>query len=506
MSGLKEYDRYDGLGLAELIRNREVSAKEVCEEAISRIEDLNPRINAVIAKMYPMASRTLEYPLPEGPFQGVPFLVKDLVSACEGVPMTMGSKAYREYIPDHDSELMKRFRESGVVILGKTNTPEFGLMGITEPELHGPTRNPWNTDHTPGGSSGGSAAAVASGMVPMASGGDGGGSIRIPAACCGLFGLKPSRGRTPAGPDYGMIWQGAAVEHVITRSVRDSAAMLDATAGPDIGAPCIIKGPERPYLEEVDRDPGRLRIAFTRRSPIGTYVHAECRKALDQAADLLKSLGHELEEAEPEIDGKALARSFFMMYFGEIASDIKALQTMLGRKARPSDVEGPTWALNLLGQAYSAGDFVTAMRQWNIAARQMGIFHQKYDLYMTPTLASPPIKVGEPQMSSVEKMLMQITNAFRAGRLVRLSGIADRLAIQNLAKTPFTILANLTGQPAMSLPLHWTSAGLPCGIQFIAPTGDEALLLRLAGQLEKTRPWFDKRPHIPARRKNTPGQ
>ncbi|MBN2298617.1 MAG: amidase, partial [Deltaproteobacteria bacterium] len=229
----KEYDRYDGLGLAELIRKKEISTREVCEEAISRIENINPRINAVITKMYDMASKTLEHPLPDGPFQGVPFLIKDLVSACEGAPMTMGSKAYQDYVPMHDSELMKRFRKSGVVILGKTNTPEFGLMGVTEPELHGPTRNPWNIDHTPGGSSGGSAAAVASGMVPMASGGDGGGSIRIPASCCALFGLKPSRGRTPTGPDYGMIWQGAAVEHVITRTVRDSAAMLDAVNGPD---------------------------------------------------------------------------------------------------------------------------------------------------------------------------------------------------------------------------------------------------------------------------------
>jgi len=410
--------------------------------------------------------------------------------------MTMGSKAYQDYIPTHDSELMKRYKKSGVLILGKTNTPEFGLMGITEPELHGPTRNPWNTDHTPGGSSGGSAAAVAAGMVPMASGGDGGGSIRIPASCCSLFGLKPSRGRTPTGPDYGMIWQGAAVEHVLSRTVRDSAAMLDATNGSDIGAPYTIADPQRPYLEEVEREPGKLRIAFCKRSPLGTYVHAECRKAVDHTVDLLKSLGHELEEAEPEIDGQAMARSFFMMYFGEMAADIKSLQEVLGRKARPSDVEGPTWALSLLGGAYSAGEFVTAMRQWNIAARQMGIFHQKYDLYLTPTLAFSPVKIGELQPSTLEKVLMRITNTLRAGRIMRLSGIADKLAVESLNKTPFTQLANFTGQPAMSVPLHWTSAGLPCGVHFTAPFGDEATLLRIAGQLEKAQPWFDKRPPI----------
>ncbi|HHO75823.1 MAG TPA: amidase [Deltaproteobacteria bacterium] len=494
MGKIKEYDQYDGLGLAGLIEKKEISAREVFEEAMSRIEELNPRLNAVITKMYDIAARTLEKPLPNGPFKGVPFLVKDLVSACEGVPMTMGSKACKDYVPTYDSELMKRFRKSGVLILGKTNTPEFGLMAITEPELHGPTRNPWNTDHTPGGSSGGSAAAVASGMVPLASGGDGGGSIRIPSSCCALFGLKPSRGRTPTGPDYGMIWQGAAVEHVLTRSVRDSAAMLDVVSGPESGAPFIIPGPQRPFIEEVDQDPGTLRIALCKRSPLGTYVHAECRKAVDQAAEVLKSLGHQLEEAEPDIDGHALARSFFMLYFGEIASDIKSLQKILGRKARPSDVEGPTWALNLLGQAYSAGEFVSAMRQWNIAARQMGLFHQKYDIYLTPTLAFSPVRIGEMQPSTVEKVIMKITNTLRLGSFVKCSGIADKFAIESLTKTPFTQLANLTGQPAMSVPLHWTSAGLPCGVHFTARFGDEATLLRLAGQLEEAQPWFDKRP------------
>jgi len=496
MAGVKEYDCYDALGLAELVRKNEVSPQELCEEAISRIDRINPKVNAVIYRMYDIAHKSLKGQLPQGPFSGVPFLLKDLLTSYAGVPLSMGCKAYRNYIPSRDSELMKRYKATGVTILGKTNTPEFGLMAVTEPELHGPTRNPWNLDHTPGGSSGGSAAAVASGMVPFASGGDGGGSLRIPASCCALFGLKPSRGRNPTGPEYGEIWQGASVEHVITRTVRDSAAMLDAVRGADPGAPYIIPDPERPYLEEVGREPGILRIAFTRRSPLGTEVHPECRKAVEDAANLLTSLGHRVEEAEPDIDGITLAKSYFMMYYGEIAADVDEMKKVLGRKAKYTDVEETTWLLNLLGNLYSAGDFVLAMRQWNTFARQMGVFHEKFDLYLTPTLASPPVKIGELKPKPVEERALKVVNALNLGRLVKVSGMAEKIALESLSKTPFTQLANLTGQPAMSVPLHWTADGLPCGAQFIARFGDEATLFRLAAQLEKARPWFDRRPAI----------
>lgn len=494
MTGFKEYDLYDAIGVAGLIRNKEVTPQEVCEEAISRIDRFNPRLNAVVRRMYDMARKTLKGRLPEGPFTGVPFLLKDLLTSYAGVPLTMGSRAYRHYIPSHDSELMKRYRASGIVVLGKTNTPEFGLVAYTEPELHGPTRNPWNLEHTPGGSSGGSGAAVASGMVPMASGGDGGGSIRIPASCCALFGLKPTRGRVPTGPEYGEIWQGAAVEHVITRSVRDSAAMLDAICGADPGSPYVIAGPERPYTEEVDHEPEPLKIAFTTRSPLGTEVHRECRTAVEEAARLLEALGHKVEEAEPDIDGIALAKSYLIMYFGEISADIMAMEKVLGRKPRHTDVEGPTWILNMLGKAFNAGEFVLAMRDWNTFARRMGAFHLKYDVYLTPTLASPPVRIGELKPGPAERILMKIVNPLNLGKLIRLSGIVDRLAIENLAKTPFTQLANLTGQPAVSVPLHWTHEGLPCGVQLMASFGGEATLFRLSGQLEKAKPWFDKRP------------
>lgn len=496
MAGFKEYDSYDALGLAELVQKREVSPQELCEEAISRIDRINPKVNAVIYRMYDIAHKTLKGRLPQGPFSGVPFLLKDLLTSYAGVPLSMGCKAYKNHIPSLDSELMKRYKATGVTVLGKTNTPEFGLMGVTEPELHGPTRNPWNLNHTPGGSSGGSAAAVASGMVPFASGGDGGGSIRIPSSCCGLFGLKPTRGRTPTGPEYGELWQGAAVEHVITRTVRDSAAMLDAIRGAESGAPYIIPEPERPYLEETRREPGALRIAFTGRSPLGTEVHPECRKAVEDAANLLAGLGHQVEEAEPDIDGIALAKSYFMMCYGEIAADMAEMEKTLGRKPRPSDVEGPTWALKLLGDAFTAGEFVLSMRQWNGFARQMGIFHRTYDLYLTPTMACPPVKLGELKPKPLEERLMTVVNSLNLGKLIRLSGMAEKIALESLSKTPFTQLANLTGQPAMSVPLHWTAEGLPCGVQFIARSGDEATLFRLAAQLEKARPWFDRRPSI----------
>ncbi len=496
MGGFKEYGRYDGLGLAALVRKKEVSAAEICEEAITRIERVNPALNAVITPMYDLARRAVQATLPDGPFCGVPFLLKDLLGDFAGVPQTMGSRACINYIPARDSELVKRYKKAGLVILGKTNTPEFGLVGYTEPELHGPTRNPWNPDHTPGGSSGGSAAAVASGMVPLASANDGGGSIRIPASCCGLFGLKLTRGRTPSGPEPGKTWHGAIAEHVVSRSVRDSAAILDATQGPDVGAPFIIQPPQQPYMQEIVQDPGRLRIAYDTQSPIDTEVHAECIRAVEHTVRLLESLGHDVEEARPDIDGQALAKSFLTMYFGEMAALVDDLESILGRKVKQSDVEPLTWTLSLMGRTYSAGHFVKAMREWELAARVMGRFHETYDIYLTPTLAYPPVKIGELKPKPAELILLKVINTLGLGGLLKASGVTDKLAVENLSKTPFTQLANFTGQPAMSLPLHWTPDNLPCGVQFVGRYGDEATLLRLAAQLEKAQPWFDKRPPI----------
>jgi amidase len=496
MAGFDEYDHYDGLGLARLVREKKVPAKELCEEAIRRIEKLNPILNAVVTPMFDIGRKIADGPLPQGPFAGVPFLLKDLISAYAGARMTWGCRAYKDYVPDYDSELVRRFKKAGLVPLGKTNTPEFGLMGITEPELHGPTRNPWNPERTPGGSSGGSAAAVAAGMVPIASGGDGGGSIRIPSCYCGLFGLKPTRGRTPTGPKFGKLWQGASVEHVLTRSVRDCAAMLDAVAGEDPGAPYVIKPPERPYSDEINRDPGSLKIAFNTQSPLGTETHETFKKAVVETAKLLEELGHRVEEAKPDINGVKLAHSYFTLYFGETAADIKLAESDLKRKVGRKDFEITTWFFGRLGRCYSAADFVEAMREWDTAARVMGEFHQKYDLYLTPTVAFPAARIGELLPKSYEKIAMELISFLHLAPLAKATSLVNQIAIQTLAKTPFTQLANFTGQPAMNVPLHWDDDGMPCGVQFIAPFGDEATLFRLAAQLEKAKPWFDRRPAL----------
>jgi amidase len=494
MSIFPEYEKYDGLGLAELVRRHEISAPELGAAAIERIEARNPGLNAVITPMFDLGLRAARGPLPDGPFAGVPFLLKDLLAAYAGVRFAAGCRAYRDYVPDYDSEMVARYKKAGLVILGKTNTPEFGLMGVTEPELFGPTRNPWNPEHTPGGSSGGSAAAVAAGMVPMAGGGDGGGSIRIPSSCCGLFGLKPTRFRTPTGPRLGRLWQGAAVEHVLTRSVRDSAAMLDALAGADLGAPFVIPPPSRPYLEEVGREPGSLRIAFSTASPLGTPVDEECRQATLDAARLLAELGHKVEEASPPLDGSALGRSFFVLYFGEVLADIRASERDTGKKPRPADFELTTWFFGELGKCYSAGDFVEAIRLWDQAARTMGAFHLKYDLLLTPTLAAPPARVGELKLPTTTAAAIRAASVLRLRRLVKATGVVEKIATEILSRMPFTQLANFTGSPAMSVPLFQHASGLPLGVQFIAPFGDEATLFRLAAQLEKARPWFERTP------------
>jgi amidase len=492
-AGFAEYEDYDGCGLAELIRRGEVSAAEVCEAAIERIERRNPEINAVVTPLFDFGRGALASLPPEAPFCGVPFLLKDHLSALAGYPLTFGSKALARFVPDHDSELVARYRRAGLVILGKTNTPEFGITAFTEPELFGPARNPWDPRRTPGGSSGGSAAAVAAGMVPLAGGGDGGGSIRIPAAYCGLFGLKPSRGRVPTGPDFGEIFQGAVIEHVITRSVRDSAAVLDAIAGPDAGAPYLIAPPERPFFEETRRDPRRLRIAFDVRSPLEQPVHPEHVKAVLHAALLLQRLGHELVEARPDLRFAELADSYVSVLCGEVAAELEEIAAHLGRPVRPRDVEATTWMIAMVGRSLSAAAFANARRLWGVASRAMGRFHQSYDLYLTPTTAQPPARIGELLPGPLEMTAMKAAAGLRLGNLLRASGMFAAAARRNMARTPFTQLANFTGQPAMSVPLHWTRGGLPCGVHFTAAIGDEATLFQLAAQLEREVPWCHRR-------------
>ena len=499
MSGFSDYDKYDGLGLAELVRKKEVKPSELVEEAINRIERLNPQLNAVIHKMYELARKTTDGDLPDGSFKGVPFLMKDLLMACAGAPLTNGSRFFKDFIPDHDSELVRRFKAAGVVVVGKTNAPEFGITPVTEPELFGPTNNPWNLSRTSGGSSGGSAAAVAARTVPLAHASDGGGSIRIPASCCGVFGLKPTRGRNPVGPDFGEGWRGLDCDHVLTRSVRDSAAMLDATAGPDVGALYYAVPPARPFLSEIGVDPGKLRIAFTSEPFLGSTVDKDCVKGLETTAKLCQDLGHEVVEAAPQIEGKAFARAFLTIVCVETRATIEEAEVLLNRKASFKDFEPSTWALGLLGRQCRAPEFSRSLNLVQLTARQIGEFFQKYDVLLTPTLAMPPVVTGTLQPKGSQLVAMKLLGRLNAGGLINaLSGI-DVLAEHVFEFTPYTPLFNVTGQPAMSVPLCWNDDGLPIGMQFVGRYGDEATLLRLAGQLEKAQPWSERVPPICAR-------
>lgn len=496
MSSFKDYDKFDGLGLAELVRKKEVRPIELVEEAISRIERLNPQVNAVVYKMYDEARTNAGGILLDGPFKGVPFLLKDLLAYYAGVPTTYGCKFFKDFIPDHDSELVKRYKASGVITIGKTNTPEFGLAFVTEPELFGPANNPWDITRTTGGSSGGSGAAVAARMVPLAHGNDGGGSIRVPSSCCGVFGLKPTRGRNPAGPDFGDIWRGFVSEHVITRSVRDSAAMLDITAGPDTGAPYCATLPVNSFLSEVGVAPGKLRIAFTPEPFFGKSVEEDCVKGLEETVILCRELGHEVFEATPQIDRKAVARAFITVVCSETSASIREASEGFNRKASYKYFEPVTWMMKLLGDTFSASDFSRAINLIQLYARQIGEFFERYDVLLTPTLAMPPLKRGASQVGGIQAVLMKVLGRLNAGGLVKTFVDIDMLAEESFRFAPYTPLFNTTGQPAMSVPLYWNDEGLPIGMQFAGRYGDEATLFRLAGQLEQARPWADKVPPV----------
>jgi amidase len=487
-----DYARHDGLGLADLVWRGEVSPTEVLDTAVARIEAHNPVLNAVIRKRYEQARAEALRVDKTAPFAGVPFLVKDLVATIAGDATASGNRALAALTMPHDSELVRRFRAAGLLILGRTNTPEFGLTPYTEPEAFGPTLNPWSAVHSPGGSSGGSAAAVAARLVPLASGGDGGGSIRIPASCCGLFGMKPSRGMTPTGPDLGELWHGFAIEHVISRSVRDSAAMLDATAGADPGAPYAAPVHTRPFLTEASTEPGRLRIAFSRQPFFGRSVHADCIAGLEASARLLESLGHDVEEATPPVDAEACAIAFVTVLAGETRALIEQVSRMLNRKPRAADFEAATYSLGLLGHAFSAASYVDSVYTLQLAARKMAPFFERYDVLLTPTMGAPPAVIGSLQPTPSERRLMRVVNAMNAGWLLKALGAIKPVTDKSFDYIPFTPLFNVTGQPAMSVPLHWNSAGLPIGMQFVARLGDDATLFRLAGQLERAQPWFDR--------------
>lgn len=483
-----EYLKHDAVDLAELIRERQVSADEVLTAAITRAEQVDPHLNTTVLSMHAEARRLVKEGR-TGPLAGVPFLLKDLFQDYAGFPTSAGNRAMRQVPAARHSEVVRRWLEAGLVPFAKTNVPEFGAKAVTEPREFGATRNPWNTAHTPGGSSGGSAAAVAAGVVPGASANDGGGSIRIPAACCGLVGLKPGRGRVPFGPNWGEPMHGASVNGAVTRTVRDTAALLEAVAGPEAVSPYPIAPPERPYTEEVGRAPGRLRIGFTDRSPLGTRVHPEAVRAVREAAALLEGLGHQVEEAEPDIDGRALTEDFVTLWYGSMAALVDGIKADSG--CSDDDFEPDTLMLAAMGRARTAADYVRGNERWNHHVRALVEFHSRYDLLLTPTIAGPPVTVGrlDPPawLRSAERLLVRT----RTERVVTATDLVTKEVMNNLTATPFTLLANLTGVPAISLPLHHTASGLPLGVQFVAPAAGEGLLLRLAGQLEQARPWAD---------------
>ena len=493
-----EYEQYDGLGLAALVRQKDVTPLELVETAIAQIETHNPALNAVIHKMYDLARDRATVELGDGPFAGVPMLLKDLLAAYAGQPLRNGSRFFHHNIPQEDSEIVRRYKQAGMIIVGKTNTPEFGITGVTEPTFFGPTHNPWDLSRTAGGSSGGSAAAVAARLVPVAHGGDGGGSIRIPAACCGLFGLKPTRGRTPSSTPF-VIWQDFIVEHVLSRTVRDSAALLDATSGPIPGAMNMPPPPNRPYLEEIGAPVGRLRIAVTDGSLLGKHIHPDCKRAVADTVVLLEDLGHEvIPAAIDHFDWPAFAEAYVTMIASEVRADIDAAQRQLGKKAAFNDFECVTRALGLIGGANSGSDFVSAVRTMQGIGREIGRYFadEKVDVLLTSTVASPPVKTGTVLPTGLDAIGLKVLSRLGMSGVMRLVGIPKKVAADSFEFTPNTTPFNLTGQPAMSVPLAWSDDGLPIGLQFVGRFADEATLFRLAAQLEEARPWSDRRPPL----------
>ena len=468
----------DATAQAALVRAGKARPTELVQAAIDRIERLNPRLNAVVTPMYEIALERAAGELPDGPFTGVPFVLKDLTAEHAGVRYTEGSAFLADNVSTHDQELVRRHRRAGLVLVGKTNAPEFGILPTTEPLLFGPTRNPWNPDHTPGGSSGGTAAAVASGMVPFGHANDGGGSIRIPASCCGLFGLKPTRARNPLGPAVGDVLSGLAVEHALTRSVRDSAALLDATAGADDGDPYWAPPRTRPYAGEVGADPGRLRVAVTAAALTGVPIHEDCVRAVRETARLCEDLGHEVTEFTPAgVEGSTITEAFVTLYFSGVAAGIASWAARTGREPAEADFEPLTWAMRELGLQRTAADYLLAIGHLQTVARRVAAWFQGFDVWLTPVLAEPPLPLGSFDAPPGQPLLPFV----RAGAWV-----------------PFTPLANFTGQPAMSVPLSWTDDGLPVGSHFVGRFGDEATLFRLAAQLEEARPWAARRKPLSA--------
>ncbi|HEX3809444.1 MAG TPA: amidase family protein [Rhizomicrobium sp.] len=467
---IEDYAKYDGIGLAGLVAKKKVKPSELVEEAIFRAEALNPKLNFLVYRDYDRA-RDAAKKKPKGVFGGVPFFLKDIFALAEGMPTRQAAQFLPPIPWPHDSVMTARFRAAGLIPLGKTNVPEFGLVATTESKLYGPAHNPWNLAHSTGGSSGGSAAAVAAGIVPLAHANDGGGSIRIPASACGLVGLKPTRGRTTFAPDFGDIIDGLANDLVVSRSVRDTAAALDAIKGNIPGDPYYAPPPAASYLDSMKRAPKKLRIAFATKKLDGQPLHADCVAAVKHAAKLCEKLGHNVEEASPALDQQALIPAFMAFWCGGLAAGIDTIAALTGQKPTADKFEGLTWGLYEAGKKIPASEYLMAKDALQRAAREAAKFHETYDVWLTATLGKPPVKLGTFDME-------------------------ERDPVKSFAPmidyVPFTAMQNATGQPAINLPLYWNKEGLPIGVQFVGRFGDEETLLKLAGQIEKAAPWADR--------------
>ena len=478
MAVFADYENHDAVGLAALVARGETTPEELLDAAIERVEARNGAVNAVTNRLYDVARRAIAEGLPDGPLKGVPYLLKDLSASLAGCPTTRGSRFFQDAVPTEDSEHVKRLKRAGVVIFGRTNTCELGLSLTCEPQLHGPTKNPWDPTRISGGSSGGAAAAVGARMLPAAHASDGFGSIRAPAACCGLVGLKPTRGRNTMAPYLGEGMSGLATEHAVTLSVRDSAALLDATCGPGAGDPYSAAPSGRPFLDEAGADPGRLRIAWTGRAPNGAPVEADAMRVLEETARLAEELGHLVEEADPDIDGAAVVPTFLKLMAVNAAVNLSS-HPSAGRPAREDEVERITWLSAKMGEGVSGADCVRATQTMHRLGRQMAAFHRDRDILLTPGLASGA--------------------AVELGRLDMTMDDLDEYWRRVFDFSPFTVWFNLTGQPAIVLPVGTGADGLPVAVQAVAPYGDEATLFRFSAQLESARPWFDRKPGIATR-------
>jgi amidase/6-aminohexanoate-cyclic-dimer hydrolase len=474
---MDNYADYDGMGLAELVAKGEVTPSELLTAAMQRAEKAQAELNCFSALFPDMAQEAINDGLPDGPFKGVPFAVKDLGVAIKGAPLTNGSKAFKDNRPDYDGVLATRYREAGLSLFGQTTTPEFGLTTTTESQLFGQTRNPWDTSRTSGGSSGGASAAVAAGVIPVAHASDGGGSIRIPAACTGLFGMKPSRGRTPMGPLTTEGWNGQSVNHVVSRSVRDSAALLDLTHGPETGSRYVAPPPEASFLSALDNDPRPLKIALWTTAPNGTQPDADAQAGIDATRKLLEDLGHTVVEAGPQIDGEALGKGIMMTISAAMAMIMDMRGEMLGRKLGPDDMEPVTARFVEFGNTIPMAELMKA----NQASINAGIVFDHFmdvggfDLTLSPTLSRKPEKLDVLSLSPTD---------------------FDAYGEAVTTFAPWCAVFNQIGSPAMSVPLHWTDDNLPLGMMFGAKCGQERLLYALAGQLERAAPWAHRRPPV----------